>query len=126
MLTASGSRFDDGLQAGVPLGQDLYTVSRTFNGYSRQHAQVESLRVAYTGEKIQMISVTAHSDYSKALLQDADFMPLDLVKATVDRSDPHWTQEIRVQSRDSASPWRWSGGGFFADSTLHLRFGQIY
>ena len=115
LFTASGHRFDDGLQPGVPLGsQDYYTVTRNLNGYDRMQAHTESLRTTYTSDAFNVVSITAHSGWHESLLQDSDYLPFDIAASAFVRDQDQWSQEFRVESTDALSAWQWSGGAYGA------------
>ena len=118
-LTVRGHRFNDGLEAGVPLGQqDFFTVSRNKDGSDDKRGDTESLRATWSGESVKIMSVTSHSRFRQSLLQDSDFQPVEISTASVEQSARVWTQELRVQSQDDDSNWRWSGGAYFSDYDL--------
>ena len=85
LFTASGYKFDDGLQPGSPLGQDPYTVSRNFDGYDRQQADIESLRSTYTADAFKVVSISSHSGWRESLWQDSDYMPFDVAQTRYTR-----------------------------------------
>lgn len=119
IFTASGHRFDDGLQPGAPQGQDYYTVARTFDGFDRINAHTESIRATFKGDAFKATSITAFSNWREALYQDSDYQPADIAATSFARKQDQWTQEFRVQSQNEPGHWRWQGGGYFSDKDFH-------
>lgn len=118
LFTASGYKFDDGLQAGSPLGQDPYTVSRNFDGYDRQQADVESLRATYLADGFRIVSISSHSGWRESLWQDSDYMPFDIAQTRFTRKMQQWREELRVESANETSPWHWRAGAFAGSKSL--------
>jgi len=125
-LTLAGYQFNDGMLPAEPLGQDMLTTSRNLDGYDHQSDHTESLRAAWSGESLKLISVTAFSGWHESLLQDGDFGPDDLVRADVAAHVERFSQELRVASLDSAASLRWAAGGYLSDKRFHTATDQIY
>lgn len=113
LTTVSAYRYNDGLQPGSPLGTDLYTVARNFDGYDDQTGHTESIRIRYGTDAFDIVSISSFTGWSEKLLADSDYSPFPIASTTLDREVKQWTQEVRVESM-AAALMRWQAGGFFA------------
>jgi len=124
-FTLSGERYRDGFiptyykTAFFPPGtsdESMFRVNRNIDGYNDTDAFSQALRVGYDAENFKVVSVTAHRDWEQDLLQDFDFTGLELRNGFSHPKVETWSQEIRLQSPDTADKLKWLGGIFFADT----------
>lgn len=124
-LTLGAYQYDDGMSPGVPLGEDLFSAARNVDGYDRQTSNTESLRARLVAGEVQLTSVSAHTGWHEATLQDGDLQPEDLVRTEILRDAQTWTEELRAESLCSDTPFRWRAGGFFSWTSMSSESAQI-
>lgn len=105
---------------------NAFSVSRDTDGYVDTKSFGQSLRVKHENENFKLTSVTAHRDWKQDLLQDFDFSASPGVLGFSQTKLDQWSQEIRVQSPDSAEKLRWLAGFYFTDKQLKTGSGSIF
>ncbi len=124
-LTLTGERFrDDFIPTYYPTtlfppgttDVSMFRVNRNIDGYNNTDAFGQAIRIAYDAENFKVVSVTTHRDWEQDLLQDFDFTSLALRNGFSHPQVETWSQEVRIQSPDTADKLKWLGGIFFADT----------
>ncbi len=138
-LSASAERFRDGGVITRPLAApgDLYDVKLDQDGYNRQDSHTYSLRAAWTGETVRAISVTTRRDWRQEVGGDFDYaeffsgnnFPLNGLAGFSSPDVQQWSQELRLESVDKGSAFKWNGGVYLAqlttDATSGYHFGPL-
>jgi len=90
--------------------------SHDFEGTSDTNVWGASLNVNYTLPVGTLTSITSYRDYEVDELLDADFSSLDMTRMNYIQEDKNLTQEFRLASHPSSSPFTWLGGLYFYDN----------
>jgi iron complex outermembrane recepter protein len=144
-FTAVGDRFDDGAVISRPIalptqngpvrvGGDLFDVRQHTDGFNRMSSHTYSLRGAWTGEWLRLVSVTTRRDWRQDVGGDFDFaeygvpfnFPIEGIDGFGRPKFQQWTQELRIESPDAASAFKWNVGGFLAQATTDFDLGRTY
>lgn len=135
-LGASAERFRDGGVVIRPTTApgDLYDAKLDQDGYTRQDGHNFSLRAAWTGEHVKAISVTTRRDWRQEIGGDFDFaeyfsgntFPLNGLEGFSSPDVQQWTQELRLESVDKDSAFRWNAGAYWAQLTTDAASGYNY
>ena len=133
-LTLSGERYRDGfiptyyktsLFPSFVSDEGMFRVRRNIDGYNNTDAFSQALRVGYDADNFKVISVTTHRDWEQDLLQDFDFTAVELRNGFSHPRVETWSQEVRLQSPDTADKLKWLGGIFFADTRTESDSGSV-
>lgn len=90
--------------------------SHDFEGTSDTDVWGASLNVNYTLPLGTLTSITGYRNYEVDEFLDADFSSLDMTRMNYIQEDKNLTQEFRLASNPSASPFNWLGGLYFYDN----------
>ena len=82
-------------------------------GETSKDADGVSLHATYQMNEMKLVSITSGRDENYFLTNDIDFMPVDLTRLTMKQDVGSFSQEIRLLSDKSDSPFQWLGGLFF-------------
>lgn len=141
-VTASGERFHDGAIVSRPLnaGGDLYDLKADQDGYNRVDSHTFSLRAAWTGEQVRVVSVSTRRDFRQSLLGDFDyaeyqpnpllppgfFVPIPVIAGYAAPRVGQWSQELRLESPDPKAALKWNAGGYWGEHVLRNDSGFVY
>ncbi len=135
-LGASAERFRDGGVIIRPIAApgDLYDVKLDQDGSNRQDGHTFSLRAAWTGEHVKAVSVTTRRDWRQEIVGDFDFaeyfsgdnFPLHGLQGFSSPDVQQWTQELRLESLDKDSAFKWNAGAYWAQLTTDAASGYNY
>ena len=119
LFNASFGDYREGAQPFVRLdAEDPFETELDFNGFNDLVTNAQSLRVAYTTPSIQVTSITAHRFSGSEGAFDQDVSTADLEINAIDFSSRVFTQELRVQSPETAERLQWIMGSYFETSTF--------
>ena len=127
-LNVNGEKDNDGFVPTYYPANDRnpFSVARDYDGFVDTDRQVQSLRIAFKREKFKVISIAAHRNWEQDLMQDFDFSASRGVLGFSRPDLEQWSEEIRVQSPDTAERVEWVGGFYFADKELRTDSGSTY
>lgn len=125
-FNANGGRNNDGDNTFVPITQSNPFESRSnIPGSLDVSLNTQSLRIAYEGA-VNVTSITARNQAQLSYTQDTDYTPDDLLRGRSDIPSTIWSQEIRIQSPNSAERFRWLVGGYYQSRSLDIRLSTEY
>lgn len=75
---------------------------------------------------IEFTSITNLSQSEYGFLLDYDYSPMDLISFDFDEKYNTWTQEFRINSKNSDSVFRWMGGLFFLIEDLSVESKMLF
>lgn len=126
-LNANGGRNNDGDNTFVPIDQeDRFESASNIPGSLNVSINTQSLRIAYEGAGINVTSITARNQTNLDYTQDTDYTPDDLLRSRSDIPSTIWSQEIRLQSPQTAKRFRWLLGGYYQSRSLDLFLSTEY
>ena len=96
-------------------GLDDFQGSTNYGGESTSESNATSLRVKYEWDHFDLVSVTAYRDMDNENSLDADFSPLTLYTTATDIESESFSQELRLQSKDSDESFKWLLGLYYGD-----------
>jgi iron complex outermembrane receptor protein len=111
---------------------DLHDVRMDSDGLNNQDSHTFSLRAAWTGEKVRVISVTTRRDWRQQVQGDFDFQEYTFgvaapsLQAYGSPDVQQWSQELRVESADKDAPLKWNAGAYWAQLTTDHDVGSVY
>jgi len=86
----------------------------------------QSLKLAYEGEALNITSITARNDTNLNYQQDTDYTADDLLRSSSRIPSTIWSQEIRLQSPNTAEEFQWLVGGYYQSRSLDLKLSTEY
>ncbi len=98
-------------------GLDDFQTSTNYVGYSTSESNATSLRVKYEWDQFDLVSVTAYRDMENKDALDGDFSPSALYAGINTMESESFSQELRLQSKDSNESFKWLLGLYYGDST---------
>lgn len=115
-LSAEFHQINDGVQRFVPLSApDPFRVHFDFDGRTDISGNVESLRISHAMDGAQLTLITSRRDWSLNPYEaDFDYSPVPFVRGKFVLGQNQIAQEVRLDSGDQESGWRWRIG-MFAD-----------
>ena len=107
-----------------PMKTDPHEIKQDEDQYSKQEGNDQTLRVKYTGESFNLISVSSLVDYEHDCFSDMDFVadPQNRTTGTATYEDKQFSQEIRVSSPEDSGPFEWLIGVYGFDEELDTYF----
>ncbi|MEM8614657.1 MAG: TonB-dependent receptor, partial [Cyanobacteria bacterium P01_H01_bin.105] len=129
-LNASFDDHRDGAGSYVILESDPFETEQDFNGFSDLVSNAQGLRVAYTHPDFRFTSTTSRRFSRNDLETDGDYSALDAAVRVIDEvSNTVFSQELRLQSPETAEKFEWIVGGYYESSQIDsegngLRFGN--
>ena len=130
-LSAEFHQTNDGVQRFVPLfAPDPFRVAFDFDGRTDISGNVESLRISHAMDAAQLTLITSWRDWSLDPYEaDFDYSPVPFVRGRFVLGQNQIAQEVRLDSRDQESGWRWRIGVFAdrisSDGTEEFLFQQF-
>jgi iron complex outermembrane receptor protein len=126
-LTANGGRDNDGFVPTYLPGADAspFSVSRNVNGDVDTYNTDEALRIGYDSGSVKVTSVTTHRDWRQDLFQDFDFSAVNAVDGFSYPRLEQWSEELRVESPESADTFKWRAGLYYLNDDLHSDSGSM-
>ena len=133
-LSGSAERVRDGAVITRPITApgDLHDVKMDSDGFNRQDSHTFSLRAAWTGQDVRVVSVTTRRDWRQEVQGDFDFAeyffnsPVSAITGFGSPDFQQWSQELRVESADKDEALKWNAGGYWAQQTIDHDVGRIY
>ncbi|GFE67439.1 similar to TonB-dependent receptor [Chroococcus sp. FPU101] len=117
----------DGDNTFVPIDQsNPFESQSNIPGYLDVAVNTQSLRIGYEGESVNVTSITARNDTNLNYQQDTDYTADDLLRSDSRIPSTIWSQEIRVQSPNSAERFRWLLGGYYQSRSIELGLSTEY
>jgi iron complex outermembrane receptor protein len=111
----------DGDSTFVPIDQDdPFQTERNIPGSLDVSINTQSLKVAYEGSAVNVTAITARNDTNLNYRADTDYTADDLARSAARIPSTIWSQEIRVQSPNSAERFRWLLGGYYQSRSLDI------
>ncbi len=93
---------------------DPFKTFKAVDGFVRLNSNTQALRIDYNGSDFRATSITARRFSKQEVLAGDSFSPpLDLFRSNIDFNSTVWTQEIRLQSPESADSFKWLLGGYY-------------
>lgn len=112
-LIANANRFDDDTPRLVSLNSNPFEIRSNPNGKFRQNSNTEALRIHYEKDDIQLLSVTARTDWrANPVFVDGDFTPPPILSIAIDQRQTQWSQELRLSS--TGQNLEWLAGFYFS------------
>jgi iron complex outermembrane receptor protein len=107
-----------------PMKTDPHEIKQDEDQYSKQKGNDYTLRVKYTGDSFNLISVSSLVDYEHDCFSDMDFGadPQNRTTGTATYEDKQFSQEIRVSSPEDSGPFEWLAGVYGFDEELDTYF----
>ena len=103
---------------------DDLQISTNYEGKSTSKNNAASLRVKYEWDRFDLISVTAYRDMDNENSLDADLSPSALYISINTIESESFSQEFRLQSKDSDEFFKWLLGLYYGDKNEDC--GYIY
>lgn len=129
-LNASFDDHRDGAGAYVILDSDPFETEQDVDGFSDLVSNAQGLRIAYTHTDFRFTSTTSRRFSSNALETDGDYSAADgAVRVLDELSNTVFSQELRLQSPETAEQFEWIVGGYYESSQFDskdngLRYGN--
>ena len=141
-FTAAAERFHDGGIVSRPIkaGGDLYDLKADQNGFNRVDSHTFSVRAAWTGEQVKVISISTRRDFRQSLQGDFDYaeyqpnpflppgvyVPIPVISGYASPKVGQWSQELRIESPDPKAALKWNAGGYWTEHVLRNDSGYVY
>ncbi|KAM3094589.1 TonB-dependent receptor domain-containing protein [Phormidesmis sp. 146-12] len=126
-FNANGGRNNDGDNTFVPITQrDRFQSASNIPGSLDVSINTQSLKIAYEGSAVNVTAITARNQTSLDYTQDTDYTLDDLLRSRADIPSTIWSQEIRLQSPQTAKQFRWLLGGYYQSRSLDLLLSTEY
>jgi iron complex outermembrane receptor protein len=120
-FNANAARNEDGDNTFVSIDQkDPFTTTRNIPGILDVSINTQSLKVAYAGSGVNVTSITAHNQTILGYRADTDYTADDLYRSAADIPSTIWSQEVRIQSPQTADRFRWLIGGFYQSRNIDI------
>ncbi|MEM9163801.1 MAG: TonB-dependent receptor [Cyanobacteria bacterium P01_F01_bin.4] len=129
-LTASFDDYRDGAGSFVILDSDPFETEQDVDGFSDLISNTQGLRISYTHPAFQFTSITSRRFSNNILETDGDFTAADAAVRVIDElSNTVFSQELRLQSPETAERFEWIFGGYYESNVFNsegngLRFGN--
>ncbi|WP_321494065.1 TonB-dependent siderophore receptor [uncultured Desulfobacter sp.] len=94
---------------------DEFQISTNYKGQSTSKSNASSLRVKYEWDRIDLVSITAYRDMDNENSLDGDFSASALYTSINTVESESFTQEFRLQSKDSDESFKWLLGLYYGD-----------
>jgi iron complex outermembrane recepter protein len=113
-LRAGGTFSRDGDSVYAPLNvANPYDVQYNRDGVITNNTTTQALRVNFKGNAFNFTSITTHRfSRQTARESDSDYSPFDIFVANYGFKSNVWTQELRLQSPQTADKFRWIAGTY--------------
>lgn len=102
-------------QAATGFAIDDFETATDFIGESSSKNQTTSLRTSYELDSFDLVSVTAYRNMDNESTLDADFTPGELYLGFNAVESESFSQELRIQSRDSDESFKWLAGAYYSN-----------
>ena len=95
-----------------PMKTDPFDLRYDSSGCSDQDGNVQALRVKYSGDSFNILSVSSLLDYTHDYQGDTDMWddPMNKTKGIAEYEDRQYSQELRVSSPQNSGPFEWLVG----------------
>ncbi|MDV2994841.1 MAG: Vitamin B12 transporter BtuB [Chroococcidiopsis sp. SAG 2025] len=111
----------DGDISFVPISQqDPFTTARNIPGRFDSSINTQSLKIAYEGSNFRFTSISARNYSEVSYRNDIDNSPIDLQRNEFGVDSTIWSQELRLQSPDSAERFQWLLGAYFQSRSFDI------
>ncbi|MGD1850656.1 MAG: TonB-dependent receptor domain-containing protein [Cyanophyceae cyanobacterium] len=122
-LNVSFDDYADGAGSNVPLSQDdPFKAEQDVDGFNDLTINAQALRITYTHPDFRVTSVTARRDSRSKFGSDGDTTAADALERFVDEvSNRVFSQEIRIQSPETADRFEWLLGGYYESTQFDSR-----
>ncbi|MEM8639254.1 MAG: TonB-dependent receptor [Cyanobacteria bacterium P01_G01_bin.54] len=118
LFVGSVGDYQDGGGTFVRIGDDPYNVSRNIPGFTNLSTNSQALRLTYNHADYRLTAITARRQAQSEEALDADFSSADEF-TLLNNADSHiFSQEIRLQSPESAKRFQWLIGGYVEASSF--------
>ena len=115
---------EDDASVYVPIDQDdPFEIARSNNGEFNLDTNTQSLRVGYGGDHLRFTSITSRNDTDYEYFDVNDGFAL---ASTDDFDQEIFSQELRLQSPETADQFQWIVGAFFQNRDFQLGFNDDY
>jgi iron complex outermembrane receptor protein len=95
-------------------GSDPFRTRKPVDGFVRLNTNTQVLRIGYNGAGFRATSITARRSSNQQALVGDTFVPgQDTLRSVIDFDSTVWSQEIRLQSPQTADRFRWLLGGYY-------------
>ena len=117
-LNASTDDYRDGASSYVPINQsNPFETEQDLDGFNNLAANAQSIRIAYTHPSVRLTAITARRFSRNEAEYDGDYTAADAVVRVIDDlSTTIFSQELRVQSPETADRFEWLLGGYYESS----------
>ncbi|MGD1896974.1 MAG: TonB-dependent receptor [Phormidesmis sp.] len=118
------SNFSSYDEDGIPLvsiDDDPFTVDLSEGGFAELISNAQSVRVAYAQPDYRITSVSARRFSQSIQGADLDGGPAELGLFSSDFSSTVFTQEVRVQSPETAEKFQWTAGAYLEEREFITR-----
>ena len=117
-LNASFDDYQDGASSYVPLNSDNpFEAEQDVDGFNDLVSNAQALRIAYTHPNFRFTSTTTRRFSKNDLEFDGDYTAADaVVRVLDDLSSTVFSQELRLQSPETADRFEWLLGGYYESS----------
>ncbi|MEM1308502.1 MAG: TonB-dependent siderophore receptor [Cyanobacteria bacterium P01_H01_bin.153] len=113
-FNANVSADDDGAPIVVPFDSpDPFEIEQDFDGFYDSSNNTQALRVAYAGSGLRATSITTRRYSYQDSQVDADATALDLFRRLATYDSTVWSQELRLQSPETANQFQWLLGAYY-------------
>ena len=120
-FNANAAANQDGDIPFVPITQrDPFITARNFSGSFDSSINTQSLRVAYEGSNFRFTSISARNYSEVDYRNDIDNSPIDLQRNEFGVNSTIWSQELRLQSPQTAERFQWLFGGYFQSRSFNV------
>ncbi len=120
-LNVAFDDYEDGTGSNIVLGEgnDPFKVEQNIDGVNDLTINSQAFRIAYTHPDFRITSITARRESRSQFNSDGDPTVLDaLERLTDEASNRIFSQELRIQSPESADRFEWLLGGYYESSQL--------
>lgn len=125
IATYDGQYYQDGATNIATLDQirsDPHKVTSNFIGYNDTDTHGGNVRTVYKAPSFTVTSISAYTNEDKSAAYDVDASAYDAMRLNLNVDYSRFTQELRMNSPESASGPRWLTGIYFFDQTEHNNF----
>ena len=120
-FNANASADDDGAPVIVPIDSpNPFRIEQDFDGFYDSSNNTQALRVAYTGSDFRATSITARRYSFQESQLDADATAVDLFRRLATFKSTVWSQELRLQSPETANRFRWLLGTYYEANDFNV------
>jgi iron complex outermembrane receptor protein len=95
-----------------PMETHPFEIRQDSDGYSDQDGNVQTLRVKYSGDSFNVLSVSSLLNYRHYFQYDKDKWdnPMGKMETLAEYEDRQYSQELRVSSPQNSTPFEWLVG----------------